>query len=303
MIIQNVPPAPTNGRSGPAAYVQHLPPPVPAPPPPRPASITVDQELGQVLSPSQANTYLDCPAKWWFKYGAGLPDPKTSSLAVGCAVDDALGSYFRARATGQTMAEQDVLDALDTTWADQEAETTFYDGEDPGELHGLCRRLVSCYLAERAAQVTPAVIDGEPAVQVPVTGSVAGVRVQGYIDLLTAEGTVIDLKTKKDKPGSIPPDHMLQISTYAVLCPHSRGQAQIDYMVKGRAKTSTPKIVTFTRDIGPREILMVESVYPAVQESIRNGVHLPRRTSRLCSRKYCAFWQQCQKEFGGEVAP
>ena len=30
---------------------------------------------GEVLSPSQASTFLGCSAKWFFKYMVGLPDP------------------------------------------------------------------------------------------------------------------------------------------------------------------------------------------------------------------------------------
>ena len=35
-----------------------------------------NESLGNLLSPSQANQFLNCSARWGFKYGAGLPDPK-----------------------------------------------------------------------------------------------------------------------------------------------------------------------------------------------------------------------------------
>src|ERR1700732_1996971 len=34
-----------------------------------------NETLGGILSPSQASLFLNCSAKWWFKYGLGLPDP------------------------------------------------------------------------------------------------------------------------------------------------------------------------------------------------------------------------------------
>ena len=73
----------TNGKDQQAAA---YPAPAPPPPPPlEPAPIaapaeTAPTELGQVLSPSQTNTFIECPAQWYFKYLVGLPEPATGSL-------------------------------------------------------------------------------------------------------------------------------------------------------------------------------------------------------------------------------
>ena len=34
----------------------------------------VDRMLGERLSPSQVNTFLSCPAKWYFRYALGLAE-------------------------------------------------------------------------------------------------------------------------------------------------------------------------------------------------------------------------------------
>ncbi len=304
---------PTNGRSDQAPFFDQIQPFAPAPEVARPArnpasgpqeALSADVLPGEVLSPSQTNKFLDCPAKWYFKYMLGLPDPLNSNLAVGIAVDNTLSHYFRIKAAdGVEMPEADVLDVLDPAWADQEAVMVLREGEDPEQLHALCQRLVRSYLSELAPKVTPGVIEGEPAVQVRVEGTIAGVKVQGIIDLIKDDGTIVDLKTTKRKLGAVPADHMLQMTTYDLLCPHSRGRAELHYMVKNRSEKSVPKIVPFTREIGPEEVLFAESIYPAVQESMRDGIYLPSRTSRFCSRKYCPFWKTCEKEFGGKINP
>ena len=46
----------------------------------------VDPELSEVLSPSQVRCFMDCQARWWFKYGLKQPDPQTGNLALGRAV-------------------------------------------------------------------------------------------------------------------------------------------------------------------------------------------------------------------------
>ena len=54
----------------------------------------VDTELSEVLSPSQVRCFMDCQARWWFKYGLKQPDPQTGSLALGRAVHFSLGYNF-----------------------------------------------------------------------------------------------------------------------------------------------------------------------------------------------------------------
>lgn len=280
-----------NGKSGPARFLPELP--VPSS---KPAGVI--EELAEVLSPTQVNVFLECPAKWYFKYLIGLREPITSSLAVGRAVDKAISHYYRVKgAEREAPPLADVLDAYDLAWADVEAELTLEPGEDRAALHAQGREMVNCYLSQLAPGTTPALIDGQPAVQVPVNGKIRGVKVQGYIDLITEDGTVVDLKTKKAKPSGIQADHWLQLTTYDLLCPHSRGKGSIHTIVKNK----TPKCHSVTRDIGTDDSFYLESIYPMVQETIRTGLYLPRRTSRLCSRKYCPFWKRCEREFGGRV--
>ena len=67
----------------------------PFPVPPSPAPVIKNETLGEILSPSQANTFLNCSAKWWFRYGIGLPDPKSGSLVRGLAVHKTIERWFK----------------------------------------------------------------------------------------------------------------------------------------------------------------------------------------------------------------
>ena len=42
-------------------------------------------------------------------------------------------------------------------------------------------------------------------------------------------------------------------------------------------------------------------LYQIAQEGMRSGLYVPNRSSMLCSRRYCSFWQRCVVEYGGEV--
>jgi len=58
---------------------------------------TVTEALGELLSLSQATTYLTCPAKWYFRYLVGLSEPATGALALGKAFHDTLARNFRQK--------------------------------------------------------------------------------------------------------------------------------------------------------------------------------------------------------------
>jgi hypothetical protein len=47
---------------------------------------------------------------------------------------------------------------------------------------------------------------------------------------------------------------------------------------------------------------LVERVYPLVAEGIAGGLYLPNRNSNMCNRRYCAFVDACEREFGGTIA-
>ncbi len=252
----------------------------------------------EVLSPSQVNCWLDCPAKWYYRYQVRLPEIRNSNLGLGTAVDEALAWQFSEKArTREDKPASEVQEAFDHYWAEQAAEVEFASEDDPEQLRRLGRALVERYMEELAPDVQPALIDGAPAVQHKVAGEIAGVKVHGYIDVVTEDGVVIDLKTAGRKPGQMSIDYRLQLTTYDILCAHSRGQARLEYMIK----TKIPKTHRQSIDIGVADIKFAESVYPMAQEGMRDGLYPPRRNSNLCSRKYCSFWQRCEEDFGGTV--
>jgi hypothetical protein len=47
---------------------------------------------------------------------------------------------------------------------------------------------------------------------------------------------------------------------------------------------------------------LAERIYPLIAEGIAGGLYLPNRGSSMCSRRYCAFGDACEREFGGCVA-
>ena len=131
--------------------------PAAAPPPllamvavPQPASApdTVparNETLGNLLSPSQASQFLNCSARWWFKYGAGLADPKGGSLVRGSTVHKCIEHWFKLQLAGETPEIDDIAEFFDDAWEAQAADAQFAKGDDFDDLKRSGARLLRLY--------------------------------------------------------------------------------------------------------------------------------------------------------------
>ena len=249
-------------------------------------------EAAPVLSPTQVRCFMDCHARWWFKYDLRVPDPPNGNLALGrCGA-------FRARPElrpeGRDLRGPSCLGGprvFRDDWALECEQAEFRDDEDPAQLVFAGEALVSKYLDEVAPAVEPA------AVELRVEGVIGGVQVQGFIDVLDAEGRIIDIKTAKASPSSIEPMNRFQIATYRQFAPDARGKGRIDTLVK----TRTPKIVLQSFDITEGDVRATQSIYAAASQAMQSEIYMPNRQSMFCSRRNCAYWRDCEREWGGEV--
>ncbi len=248
--------------------------------------------FGTVLSPSQVRTFLDCSAKWWFKHALLLPEPKTSSLALGLAIHKTVEVNFRQKLeTGQDIDTAAVVMLFRDHWREQMGETEFRADEEPLAIGKVGEKLIAKYMQEAAPSIQPA------AVEFDVEGQIAGVAVRGRVDLLDVHGRIIDLKTAARKPSCVSPDYAFQVATYRQIAPGASGEARIDTLVK----TQTVQLIQQGFTVQEQDLQATRTIYPLVQEGMQSGLYFPNRQALLCSRKQCGFWEHCQREFGGTV--
>jgi hypothetical protein len=260
---------------------------------PEPAeAVPARDQVAAVLSPSQVRTFLDCQARWWFKYGLMLPDQKNSSLALGLAIHRALEVNFQEKIeTHEDLDTAGVVMLFRDSWMEQAGQTHFTPDESQNELRRIGERLVAKYMDEVAPKVEPA------AVELDVRGEISGVPVRGRIDLLDIDGRLIDFKTASRRPSNVSPDYAFQLATYCQITPGASGEVRIDSLVK----TTTPQIVQHTYTVGAPDVRATKVLFPMVREAMGSGMYCPNRQSLLCSQKHCGFWKRCEDEFGGRV--
>jgi hypothetical protein len=258
-------------------------------------------EVAEVLSPSQTNTFLDCNARWYFKYFRGLPDVTDARRAMGRAVHHALAENFRLKIqSGQDLEREEFLGIYAEGWKTEAASARFAPDDDPEELALTGSVLAQKYLVEKAPAITPVAVERK------VTGLIGGVKVQGYVDLLNSNGRIVDIKTSIKKPPGIRPDYARQVATYARLTPGASGQVGIDTLIQtrgrdGRPTKSAPEIHSSAYRVTDADLRHIDVIYPLAQEAMRSGLYTPNRGSMFCSRSSCAYWAECEREFGGTV--
>jgi CRISPR/Cas system-associated exonuclease Cas4 (RecB family) len=235
---------------------------------------------------------MDCQVRWWFKYGRRYPDPATGNLALGRAVHAALAQNFEQKMQSyEDLPILGVIALFRQAWAAEREETEFRDDQDPLELARCGETLIRKYLEEVAPTIAPA------AVELHLTGEIAGIPVQGWIDVLDIRGRILEIKTAARKPCAISPEHRFQIATYAQLTPQANFDARIDTLVK----TKAPGLVTQRFTITDQDLMATTELYPMAQMAMRSELYMPNRTSMNCSRRNCSFWRRYEQEFGGEV--
>jgi CRISPR/Cas system-associated exonuclease Cas4 (RecB family) len=247
---------------------------------------------GEILSPSQVNAYLSCPAKWYYRYGAGLPDPASGALVRGKAVHSVIAYAMTAKMEGYTLDPGAAAEIIEPAWDAAAEGAEFQPYEDVEQLKRSGAALAEKWLAEAGPFVQPA------AVELPVMGVIGGVPVRGIVDLLDTSGRVIDLKTATRKPSAITPDQALQLATYAAITPGASGEARIDSLIS----TKEPQLIQIEHTPGAAGRRLVERMYPLVVEGIAAGVYMPNRASVRCSKRFCSYWSACQDEYGGQIA-
>lgn len=247
--------------------------------------------LGGVLSPSQVRTFTDCSARWMFKYQWELPDPPSPALTLGQAVHAAIAVNFSQKIETREDLPADAVRKAYRDAFDELAPTTCFGADDPSAIRAKGEELVALYLRDAAPRIQP------KAVEMEVTGKIAGVHVRGRVDVIDQYDRIIDLKTSSRKPSQIDAAQAFQLATYARLVEGASGEVRVDTLVK----TKLPQLVQIGRPISGQDYLATERIYPLVQAAAREGFYVPNRASTMCSRRNCPFWQACEDEFGGHV--
>ena len=107
--------------------------------------------LAEVLSPSQISQFLNCPAKWMFRYLLDFKDPGTAATALGTAFHETIAHNFRQkRETARDLPLAECLEFFRNAFGRQLETIRLQKDEHPMELLELGETMVAKYIWEAA---------------------------------------------------------------------------------------------------------------------------------------------------------
>jgi hypothetical protein len=291
-------------------------------------------ELDEVLSrvsPSKLGMFARCRFQFFQHYLLGISKPPSFAMAFGSGFDDMANSAYTDAMKTSLPDVADCQDRWAWCWDLEACQVEDWEGEDKGALLDQGVTLVNAWHGGIAVDVRPIAVQERLAL--PTT---EGWEIEGIVDIIGEKGDKKfcgDLKTggkpwrsKESRKSEVRPHGILlqmenentvpskartslQVPAYSLLT----GLDEFEFHVcvrgkKGKKKDRPPdvdviemKVPESARQSYLRQAAEARAV---IADAHRRGTWMPTGFMCghfLCSRKYCGFWQECEREWGHRI--
>ena len=259
------------------------------------------------LSPSSITQYIKCSAQFMFRKTIGAKPPGIA-LLYGKSVDEAINVDMEQKIDSKkNLSEDDVKDAFVTEWDANKDNTEFHSVDKPKDLREIGINSVGEWSNTIAKTIQPKAVQQK----LPIEFNDFDFNVLQYADVITDDGVIIDNKTagrsisvsKVTEKLLIPHDHRLQLTMYDIGYEvNESSQATglgLDYLIK----TKKPKIQQARWKPNKQDRQYVLQLMETVANGVKKEVFIPNRNNMMCSKRFCAYWRECENKYGGKVKP
>lgn len=216
-------------------------------------------EEGRVLiSPSRLKTWIDCPMKWKAVYVDSIKIAPSPAMAFGTAIHRALEAHHRDAWYGSARPVAALVQVFREALVEETAKGVVLDSD---EMAAQATVLIGLYLdkfgAERVSatelSLTAPVLD-------PETGEDLGAELVGVIDLITADGCVVDIKTssRTSELFELVVSHSLQLDAYRYLL-RQAGREPSEMSIRLLVRKKQPAIEAFAFPLGKDSTRLLEA--------------------------------------------
>jgi CRISPR/Cas system-associated exonuclease Cas4 (RecB family) len=245
------------------------------------------------FSVTQLNTFLRCPAQYYFRYVEGLKIPPSGAITKGVCVHAGIEHNYKQKInSGKDLPLNDVTEFVASKFEEVAPETDWRE-ENPAKAKDETIRLSKTYHKEFAPKIQP--IASELEVVIPITPDV---NLLGYIDVVDSQGYIRDTKTSSKMPGQETVEKSLQLSAYALAYRQKFNKEEkgvlLDYLVANKSDVNTK---TFMAKRTERDLKRFKNIATNVISAIKNNAFYPNPTGYLCNPKWCGYYTLCHKIF------
>ncbi len=246
------------------------------------------------LSVSQINLYLLCSLKYRFQYLDELPKPfRSSALVFGSAIHAALAWYHSQAVNGNGVTLEKLCKIFAADWYAQRLETEIlYDSaKSETGLGVLAREILGLYFSQPQKQVRGSEVAFTVPLENPATGENLGINLEGFIDLISGDDTIVEFKTSGQAMNPRDADSHLQLTgySYAYEVLHHRPAKVL--RIVDFVKARKPKMLVLDTCRTTEDHARFFCLAKAVLSGVRNRVFFPR-TGFWC--RDCEYAPQCK---------
>ncbi len=262
------------------------------------------------LSPSQILMMQRCPAQWYYRYVCGFKVPPSGAMSTGSALHaGAYHNYSQKIESHEDLPTDDVLDAFSTDFEARKSETQWNKDEKPEELKDKGARALDVYQTEVASSIQPTLVEDKARLEIPNFNYDLIVVPDLIQKIEGGKESVRDIKFTTKSPdgvssGNVHPkvSDLTQLTFYALARSEKTGEAiedgSLDYCVGTKKSASAiPVPVKFTT----QDFQYAKNMIALTARQIELEHYPPNRQSIMCSRRYCGYFNECEKHFGGKV--
>ncbi len=253
---------------------------------------TTPDPLLEKVSASRLNTFHQCRLKFYFRYVLKLTKTKTAALHVGSTVHAVLQFWNKARWRKEVITEEKIRETFAKAWVEEQAENAVRWGESESEEMESAWNLVQLYLNN-----SPLPVDEMPeGVEVEVEAQLKGFpRLIGILDLVRANGLIVDFKTVGQTPNPEKSLHLheTQLACYGVLYREATGKKESGFELHSLVKLKSPKMVVSAS--GPMTSKQEVRLFKTIESYIKgveaeDWVPSPSPMSCAC----CEYFNECR---------
>lgn len=253
------------------------------------------------ISVSQLTDYMTCPAHWAFRQVEKLPAWRGEALVRGSAFHASIRQTMEQRMkTGEHMDFRALRD-LYAAELDRELEGGEMRWDQGGNRDAAIDQDwtgLTTYLEGPGRDVSPAALEQ----RFEIDFDNADWMLVGYIDIITEDGSIIDLKRHTGSCGKEgEADKSPQLTCYALGHEALRGflppslalhHIGVGYKTKPQVRTKVQPTTRTEADID--RFLRTAS---AIVEAMNTGAVFPNESSFYCGAERCPYWGPCHERF------
>ena len=266
---------------------------------------------------------LKCGYQFFRRYVLGEKKPPTAALAFGRSDDEAKNVVYDHKIeTGETLGINECQELFAANFEQQTEEVEDWKGDKPGDLKDTGVRLMGAWREQIAIDTHPVMTQKKFAVPITYRKREGGERsflFEGVLDLVedtAAVRVITDNKTSAQKWGKGRVQDSTQALFYGVAAERDEDLRalevdpnQMHFHVAVKSKTpqlqhpsQDPDMVRRTdRQERQGAVRSMVLFHTAVEANMANDSFLPNRSHFMCSRRWCGWWADCEKAFGGKV--